>query len=216
MQRDFAAMRAAMVERQIAARGVRDPLVLAAMRDVPREAFVAPDIQHRAYDDSPQPIGAGQTISQPYIVAVMIAAAGVKPGERVLEVGAGSGYAAALLGRIAGHVFAIERHAELAEAAAIRLAGLGYDNVTLRTGDGSAGWADAAPFDAILVSAAAPQVPDPLVEQLASGGRLVLPAGDAGAQRLMRVVKRADGSVAQQPLEEVRFVPLIGAHGWRG
>src|SRR5690349_14097959 len=166
---DFAALREAMIERHIAARGIDDPAILAAFRDVPREAFVEDSLAAHAYDDGPLPIGNGQTISQPYIVALMIAAAGVTAGDTVLEVGAGSGYAAALLGRIAAKVVAVERVPELARSARDRLADLEVDNVEVVAGDGTLGWPDAAPFDAILVAAAANRIPAPLIGQLKPG-----------------------------------------------
>src|ERR1043166_1798390 len=164
-----------MVEAQIARRGVRDPAVLAAMRSVPREAFISPGFEEFAYEDSALPIAEGQTISQPYIVAAMAAAAELEKTDKVLEVGAGSGYAAAVISRIADKVFAIERHAALADAARERMRALGYRNVELKTGDGSRGWPEQAPFDAILVSAGGPKIPDALKTQLAIGGRLVIP-----------------------------------------
>jgi protein-L-isoaspartate(D-aspartate) O-methyltransferase len=213
---DFAALRAAMVERQIAARGLRDPPLLAAMREVPRETFVPEAVREFAYEDGPLPIEAGQTISQPYIVALMIAAAGVAPGSRVLEIGAGSGYAAAVLSRIAGEVIAIERHGELAELAAARMAALGYFNVRIVTGDGSAGWLDGAPYDAILAAASGRHVPEGLKRQLKVGGALVMPLGAPGEmQSLFRVTRLAEEEWEQENLGPVRFVPLIGEEGWR-
>ena len=205
-----------MVERQIAGRGITDPHVLAAMAEVPREAFVAAELAELAYDDSPLPIGFGQTISQPYIVALMIEAAGIGPGDRVLEIGAGSGYAAAVASRIAGRVHAIERHKDLAAGASERLARLGYDNAEIRCGDGTHGWPEAAPFDAILVAAGSPAIPQPLCAQLAIGGRLVVPIGNAALQRLIRVTRRDEDRFETRDLGGVRFVPLIGAHGWTG
>ena len=176
---DLSRARNRMVDMQIARRGVRDPRVLEAMRQVPREAFVEPGFEEFAYEDGPLPIGEGQTISQPYIVALMIEAAEVKPGDRVLEVGAGSGYAAAVMSRIADRVYAIERHRLVgAKPRGERFRKLGYDNVELRVGDGTQGWPEAAPFDAILVAAGGPEVPAALKEQLAIGGRLVMPVGD--------------------------------------
>ncbi|MDQ6679455.1 MAG: protein-L-isoaspartate(D-aspartate) O-methyltransferase, partial [Pseudomonadota bacterium] len=166
-----------MVARQIAGRGITDRRVLEAMRRVPREQFVAPELRRDACADSPLPIGAGQTISQPYIVALMAEAAEIGAGDRVLEVGAGSGYASAVLSLIAAKVYAIERHPSLCDAAQQRLERLGYRNVELRCGDGSVGWPDAAPFDAILVAAGGPKVPAALRQQLAPGGRLVMPVG---------------------------------------
>lgn len=202
-----------MVERQIAARGIGAPALLAAMREVPREKFVPDDLREFAFDDGPLPIGEGQTISQPYIVAAMIEAAGVSAGDTVLEVGAGSGYAAAVISRIAAQVFAIERHAALAVAAERRLAELGYANVTVIAGDGSGGLADEAPFDAIVVAARGPQAPQALMDQLKLGGRLVIPVGDEDVQRLCRITRTGDDKWTSDDLGAVRFVPLIGEHG---
>ncbi len=213
---DFEQARATMVDRQIAARGIRDERLLAALCEVPRERFVSEEFARFAYGDGPLPIEAEQTISQPYIVAHMIEEARVAPGQRVLEVGAGSGYAAAVLSRIADHVFAIERHAELAELARQRLKALGYDNAEVRAGDGTKGWPEEAPFDAVLIAAGGPQVPEPLKAQLAIGGRLVMPLGSAGVQTLVRITRRSDNEVDTENLGDVRFVPLIGAHGWSG
>lgn len=207
---DFAFAREAMVRRQIEARGVDNPALLAAFRQVPREAFVAPEQARAAYDDRPLPIGDGQTISQPYVVALMIDAAEVGPGDRVLEVGAGSGYAAALLSRVAGQVVAVERHAALARAAAQRIDRLGYANVRIVEGDGSLGSAADAPFDAILVSAGGPQIPDDLITQMKPGGRLVMPVGSSRYfQTLMKLTKRDDGGIKREPLTAVSFVPLV-------
>jgi len=204
-----------MVREQIAARGVRDAAVLAAMRRVPREAFVDAGLHDRAYDDWPLPIAEGQTISQPYIVALMLEAAQLAPGDRVLEVGAGSGYASAVASLVAARVVAVERHASLCADAAARLDRLGYANVEVHCGDGSGGWAQAAPYDAILVSASGPRVPEALREQLAVGGRLVMPVGDASfSQRLCKVTRNAANGFVEQDLGGVVFVPLIGAHGW--
>jgi protein-L-isoaspartate(D-aspartate) O-methyltransferase len=215
MEQAFAALREEMVALQIEARGIRDPHLLRALRDVPREAFVAPELAARAYDDSPLPIEAAQTISQPYIVAWMIEAAAIPPGAKVLEIGAGSGYAAAVLGRIAGRVIAIERHGELAALAAGRMERLGYDNVAIVHGDGSAGLPDEAPFDAILAAASGSHVPDALTQQLAVGGVLVMPVGEPGAvQTLVKVVRTGEDGFRRQDLGAVRFVPLIGAEGW--
>ena len=213
---DFADLRGQMVRRQIEARGIFDPLILDAFREVPREEFVDEEHRRWAYDDNPLPIEAGQTISQPYIVALMIEAAAIGPGDKVLEVGAGSGYAAAVISRIAEHVVAIERHGELAQIARERMARLGYDNVRILQGDGTRGCADEAPFDAILAAASGSHVPKPLVDQLAPGGRLVMPVGDPGfVQELVKVTKRPDGTTRQENLGGVRFVPLIGEEGWR-
>lgn len=206
-----------MVERQLRRRGIRDDRILDAFRSVPREEFVGQEQAAHAYGDHPLPIEAGQTISQPYIVALMIEAARIGPGDKVLEVGAGSGYAAAVMSRIAREVIAIERHSQLAEAAAGRLAVLGYDNVLVFEGDGTRGWTAEAPFDAILAAASGSHVPQALVDQLAPGGRIVMPLGDAGAvQTLVKVTKAADGRLAQSELGQVRFVPLIGEQGWSG
>ena len=214
---DYAARRDFMVDRQIAARGIRSETLLAALRDVPREAFVPEAMKPFAYEDRPLPIEAGQTISQPYIVALMIDAAGIAPDSRVLEIGAGSGYAAAVLGRIAAAVIAIERHGELADLAAARMARLGYANVRIVTGDGSAGWPDGAPYDAILAAASGSHVPEALIAQLVPGGRLVMPIGDPGGmQELIKVTKQVDGILKQENLGGVRFVPLIGEEGWDG
>ena len=203
-----------MVERQVAGRGVRDAAVLEAMRAVPRERFIPQGMAEFAYEDAALPIGAGQTISQPYIVAAMIEAAELGSTDRVLEVGAGSGYAAAVLGRISSQVIAIERHAELAGLARQRLATLGYDNVEVREGDGTLGLPDAAPFDAILVSAGGPEAPDALRQQLKIGGRLIIPVGETGVQTLCKVTRRAQDRFDQESLGAVKFVPLIGAQGW--
>lgn len=178
--RNYEKQRARMVETQIAGRGVRDERVLNAMRAVPRERFISEAMAEFAYEDSPLPIEEGQTISQPYIVAAMIEAAEIAPGDRVLEVGAGSGYAAAVIGQIAGEVYAIERHEALSRMAQERFEALGYDNIILRVGDGTKGWPDAGPFEAILVAAGGPEVPQALKAQLAIGGRLVIARRRAG------------------------------------
>ena len=199
-----------MVSRQIERRGIGDPAILDAFRAVPREEFVPAEYAAHAYEDGPLPIGAGQTISQPYIVALMIEAAGVKPGDRVLEVGAGSGYAAAVMSRIAADVIAIERQPELAAEARARLERLGFGNVRLIEGDGTLGWPEGAPFDAILTAAAAQRVPAALVEPLASDGTLVIPVGPVGGiQELVRVSRGHDGATLEGRGCAVRFVPLI-------
>jgi protein-L-isoaspartate(D-aspartate) O-methyltransferase len=202
-----------MVERQVKARGIRDPQLLAAMCEVPREIFVPENLAEFAYDDTPLPIAEGQTISQPYIVAAMMEAADLEPGDRVLEVGAGSGYASAVLSRLAREVFAIERHKPLAEAAERRLAMLGYDNVTVIVGDGSGGLPDEAPFDAILVAARSPEVPEALKRQLAIGGRLVIPVGEEEVQTLCCITRAGEEEWTSQDGGSVRFVPLIGEYG---
>ncbi len=213
---DLAARRRAMVDLQIHARGIRDPALLAAMRVVPRHEFVAAPLRRDAYEDTPLPIEERQTISQPYIVALMLAAARIGAHDRVLEVGAGSGYASAVASRLAAHVDAIERHRRLADLARERLARLGYANVDVHEGDGSVGWPPGAPYDAIVVAAAGPQIPDALREQLAPNGRLVMPVGEEhGTQRLVRVVRDGEDGFAETDLGAVMFVPLVGAQGWR-
>src|SRR3954452_3296390 len=212
---DLTQARERMVEKQIARRGVRDRNILDAMRRVPREAFVAPGLEEFAYEDGPLPIGEGQSISQPYIVALMIEAAEVRPGDRVLEVGAGSGYAAAVMSQIADRVYAIERIPSLGEAARCRFERLGYDNIELRVGDGTTGWPETAPFDAILVAAGGPDVPPALKEQLAIGGRLVIPVGeDLHDQTLLKITRTSETAFEGEDLGTVRFVPLIGEQGW--
>ena len=207
---DFAAARERMIERQIAGRGITDPRILAAFRNVPRELFVAEADRAAAYDDGPLPIAADQTVSQPYIVALMIDAARIGPGDHILEVGAGSGYAAAVIGRIAGSVVAVERHRTLADQAAARMETLGYDHVRVLHGDGMEGVPAAAPFDAILIAAAGPEVPGPLLAQLRPGGVLVMPLGAQDeVQQLVRILRRADGGLDREELGAVRFVPLL-------
>ena len=210
------ARRERMVAEDIAARGIDDGAVLAALRAVPREQFVAARWQAQAYEDTPLPIEDGQTISQPYIVALMLASLRLQPNDRVLEIGAGSGYASALASRIVARVDAVERHPHLAELARERLARLGYDNVAVHCADGSTGWPAGAPYDAIMVAAAGPRIPDALRDQLARGGRLVMPVDDGGhgAQRLVQLTRAADGSLRKTDLGGVMFVPLVGAQGW--
>ena len=211
---DFTAEREAMVERQLKRRGITEPDILEAFREVPREAFISDDHAHLAYGDHPLPIEAGQTISQPYIVALMIQAAAIKRGDTVLEVGAGSGYAAAVISRIADKVIGIERQHDLIEVARERLRRLRYDNVEIVEGDGTRGCPDKAPFDAILAAASGSHVPKALVAQLAPGGRIVMPIGDPrSVQELIKVTKQ-DGILKQENLGGVRFVPLIGEEGW--
>ncbi len=203
-----------MVEEQIKARGVRDPRVLAAMQRVPRHLFVPERYRAQAYDDYPLPIGYGQTISQPFIVAYMTERLALPPEAKVLEIGTGSGYQAAVLAHLAREVHTIERLPELAEAARQRLRALGYDNIQVHQGDGSRGLPEHAPYDGIVVTAAAPKVPAALLEQLAPGGRLVVPVGSRGAQYLEVWERRDDGTFVRKILEPVAFVPLIGTEGW--
>jgi protein-L-isoaspartate(D-aspartate) O-methyltransferase len=214
---DFAVLREEMVERQIARRGIKGRRILDAFRAVPREAFVPEGVRDFAYEDGPLPIEAEQTISQPYIVALMIDAAGLAPGDRVLEIGAGSGYAAAVMSRIADEVVAIERQPELAALARERMARLGYSNVRIVEGDGSVGLPDEAPFEAILAAAAGSHVPDVLKAQLSVGGVLVMPLGAReGIQKLVKITRNAADEYEEEDLGPVRFVPLIGREGWRG
>lgn len=214
---DFTTLRERMVERQIAARGLDDPRLLSAFRAVPREEFVGSDHAGYAYQDSPLPIESGQTISQPYIVALTIYAARIGPGDKVLEVGAGSGYAAAVIGQIAGEVVAIERHHELMELAQQRMKRLGYGNVRIVEGDGTLGWPAEAPFDAIVAAASGSHVPQSWIAQLKPGGRIVMPLGHPhSVQSLVKVTKQDDGTLKHEDLGGVRFVPLIGAEGFAG
>ena len=199
-----------MVADQLIPRGIADPRILDAMGAVPREAFIPPEFFLHAYDDGPLPIGGGQTISQPYIVALMTQAAKLKPTDRVLEIGTGSGYQAAVLSLLVSEVYSIERIETLAFEAQRALADWGCKNVTVMTGDGSIGWAEQGPFDAILVTASAPRIPPSLIEQLSPGGRLIIPIGDFAGQHLIRFTQ-GDG---EEILEAVRFVPLLGKEGF--
>ena len=203
-----------MVEHQLRQRGISDERVLAAMNKVPRHEFVSPQNWPDAYADHPIPIAEKQTTSQPYMIAAMVQAAGIKPEDRVLEIGAGSGYQTAVLAELASQVFAVERYASLTEAARATLERLGYRNTKVVTGDGSLGLPEAAPFDAIIVSAAAPRIPPALVEQLAAGGRLIVPVGESEQQVVQLVQKSADGTTVVRTLEGCRFVPLIGQQGF--
>jgi protein-L-isoaspartate(D-aspartate) O-methyltransferase len=203
------ARRARMVETQIVSRGVRDPRVLAAMREVPRHLFVEPSEQPRAYDDTPLPIAGNQTISQPYIVALMTELLDLSPQERVLEIGTGSGYQSAVLSKLCREVYSIEIVPELARQSAARLRELGYANVTVREGDGYRGWPEHAPFDGVIVTAAPERIPQPLLEQLAPGGRMVIPVGGF-FQELKLFRKDAAGRVSEQAILPVRFVPMTG------
>jgi len=213
--KSFASLRKEMVAHNIAARGVRDELVLQAMGKVPRELFLPKNLREFAYEDSPLPIAGEQTISQPYIVAFMAEALMLKGGEKVLEIGAGSGYAAAVLSEIAANVYTVERLGPLADKAAARLADLGYDNTHVLHGDGTRGWPEHAPYDAIVVAAGGPQVPESLKEQLKIGGRLVIPVGtDQRSQELVRVTRISADEYRSEDIADVRFVPLIGEEGW--
>jgi protein-L-isoaspartate(D-aspartate) O-methyltransferase len=203
-----------MVAQHLQRRDITDARVLEAFRRVPREEFVDAAHLEFAYDDTPLPIGYGQTISQPYVVALTVQALGLEGHERVLEIGAGSGYAAAILGKLAREVHTIERIEELAALARHRLERLGFDNVFVHHGDGTLGWPDAAPFHAIAVSAGAPRPPPSLLAQLAIGGRLVIPHGPATSQRLVRITRRDATNYVEEDLGDVRFVPLVGAEGW--
>jgi protein-L-isoaspartate(D-aspartate) O-methyltransferase len=209
----FLAQRRNMVESQLRARGIRDERVLAAMSHVPRHEFVPVEFRDQVYEDHPIPIGEGQTVSQPYIVAIMLQALALNPSDTVLEIGTGSGYQTALLAELTGQVYSVERHASLARMAEATLRRLGYSKVQVLLGDGTNGLPDHAPFDAIVVSAAAPQIPPPLFEQLCDGGRMVIPVGPAPAQELQLVRKKA-GQPVISSLEGCRFVPLIGSKGY--
>ncbi|AZO12075.1 MULTISPECIES: protein-L-isoaspartate(D-aspartate) O-methyltransferase [unclassified Mesorhizobium] len=213
---DLTRERRRMVDIHLSRRGIHDREILQAMREVPREAFVDPGFEEFAYEDGPLPIANGQTISQPYIVAFMLEMAAVGPGDQVLEVGTGSGYAAAVMSRIVDHVYTIERHAGLAESATQRFQKLGYRNIEVRTGDGTKGWPEAAPFDAIIVAASGPGAPLALQQQLDVGGRLVIPVGDDPyEQRLLKVTRTGASTYSEEDFGAVRFVPLIGEQGWR-
>ncbi|QIK96443.1 protein-L-isoaspartate(D-aspartate) O-methyltransferase [Sphingomonas sp. HDW15A] len=211
----FASLRERMIERQVVARGIDNPALVSALRAVPRELFVSKGFESAAYADAPLPIESGQTISQPYIVALTIDAAQVGSNDKVLEIGAGSGYAAAVIGQIADQVIAIERHRELAQLAGDRMKRLGYSNVRIIEGDGTRGYPDEAPFDAIVAAASGSHVPQVLLDQLRPGGRLVMPIGEPGAiQELVKVTKHPNGSLKREELGAVRFVPLVGAHAF--
>src|SRR5690606_26278258 len=215
MRVDYASRRDRMVRLQLARRGIRDPKVTRAMTRVPREKFVPEELAEFAYDDTPLPLPENQTISQPYVVALMTEALELDDDDRVLEIGTGSGYSAAVLAEIAAEVFTIERHPSLADAARARLEALGYDNVHVRCGDGTLGWPEEAPFDAIVVTAGGPAVPRSLREQLAQGGRLVIPVGVERVQRLLRIRRTDEDRYDEEDLGPVLFVPLIGEEGDR-
>lgn len=211
----YDSQRKKMVERQLASRDIVDPLVLSAMGRVPREQFVDPDFKNSAYQDGPLPIGCGQTISQPYIVALMTQALDLRGGENVLEIGTGSGYAAAVLAELAGNVITIEYISELAKRAEKQLAALGYTNILVINGDGTKGYPANAPYDAIVVTAGGPDVPESLKQQLKTGGRLVIPVGATSSiQSLVKVVREDQNSFSYEDICGVRFVPLVGEEGW--
>jgi protein-L-isoaspartate(D-aspartate) O-methyltransferase len=212
---DYSHRRNMMVENHIAARGIHSQLVLDAMRAVPREDFLPQHLREFAYKDAPLPIAEGQTISQPYIVALMTEALALKGGETVLEIGTGSGYAAAVLAQIAAEVYTVERIRQLADTAATVLSDLGYTNVHVQHGDGTRGWEDHAPYDAIVVTAGGPEVPESLRSQLKIGGRLVIPVGiDRRLQELVRVTRVSESEYKTNNIADVRFVPLVGEQGW--
>ena len=210
---NYSKARERMVRQQIAARGIRAERVLDAMRSVPRHLFIPLESRHSAYMDGPLSIGQGQTISQPYIVALMTEALELKCHGGVLEIGTGSGYQAAILSQLASHVYTVERIPELASRAQDMFHQLGYDNISMHVGDGTLGWLEHAPYKAIIITAAAPEIPRPLTDQLAEGGRLVAPIGGSWSQSLVRVRKQR-GHLRRQELTSVAFVPLIGQHGW--
>ena len=203
-----------MVEHQLRRRGISHPTTLRALGAVPRHAFIPPELRHRAYEDGPVGIECGQTVSQPWIVATMTAALDMHPGEHVLEIGVGSGYQTAVLLEVGARVTGIERHGALARDAQARLRSLGYRDFDIHIADGTSGWPGPGPFDGILVAAAAPAVPPPLVAQLAPGGRLLIPVGDRKTQTLLCIEKQADGATTSRELGAVVFVPLIGAEGF--
>lgn len=212
---DYERARQRMIRYQIKGRGIRDLPLLAALGEVPREEFVAPAFRPAAYRDGPIPIGYGQTISQPYVVAMMTAALHLEAGDRILEVGTGSGYQAAVLAAMGAEVYTIERHGGLAQQARQTLERLDFEQVHLRIGDGSQGWPEAAPFEGILVTAAGPTIPTPLLEQLQVGARLIIPVEESkGRQILLAITRRGDGRYDRKELGEVAFVPLIGRDGW--
>lgn len=210
---DYAEAREKMVREQLVPRGIREPRLLAAMAKIPRHLFVENELWDRAYDDRPLPIGARQTISQPYMVALTVEALGLQGTERVLEVGTGSGYAAAVLAELCAQVFSVEAVEDLALKARATLAALGYRNVSVLTGDGTLGWEEHTPYDAIVISAAAPGIPRPLLEQLRTPGYLVLPMGEKELQTLVRIRKDSEG-IREEYLGECRFVKLSGKYGW--
>jgi protein-L-isoaspartate(D-aspartate) O-methyltransferase len=214
LEEDFAALRNQMVEKHILSRGIKDSATIKSLLAVPREEFVPLALRRHAYDDSPLPIGEGQTISQPYIVALMTSSIQLSPYDTILEIGTGSGYQAAILSRIVKKVYTIERIPELGEHASNLFKELGFSNIEVKIGDGTLGWKEKGPFDAIIVTAGAPQVPQYLKDQVKVGGRIVIPVGDTLSQRLLLLHKVSEQEWREQVLESVRFVPLIGDQGW--
>lgn len=202
-----------MIEEQLIPRGITDPAVINAMRTVPRHRFVKPGQEAMAYTDQPLPIGENQTISQPYIVSLMTQSLELQPDEKILEIGTGSGYQAAVLAEIGSEIFTVEKFETLLERAEAILEDLGYDNIITKLHNGTQGWPEQAPFDAILVTAGAPRVPDPLLDQLKEGGRMLIPMGDQTFQELIRIT-RIDGKIRREKLGGCRFVPLRGEYGW--
>jgi protein-L-isoaspartate(D-aspartate) O-methyltransferase len=212
---NFQKLRNLMVDTQLIPRGIRDPRVLDAMRKVPRHLFLDESQWYKAYDDMALPAGEGQTISQPYMVAIMTELLGLSGDEKVLEIGTGSGYQAALLGELSQDVYTIERFQSLSDRAREVIRGLGYENIHLKVGDGTLGWPDAGPFNRILITAGAPEIPEPLIEQLSDGGIIVAPVGDRSSQQLIRVRKGKEG-LSREYHTPCVFVPLVGKYGWRG
>lgn len=216
MANNFEELRKKMVEKQLINRGIEDEKVIDAFAKVPREEFVGEKYKSSAYDDGPLPIGSGQTISQPYIVALMIDSLNLNKDDKVLEIGTGSGYAAAVLAKIVNEVYTIEKIDRLAEKAKERFKKLNYTNISTKVGDGTLGWEENAPYDGIVVSAAAPHVPEALINQLAESGKIIIPVGeDGGVQRLKLIKKAKDGTVNEENLDYVRFVPLLGENGYK-
>jgi protein-L-isoaspartate(D-aspartate) O-methyltransferase len=214
MPQDFAWAREKMVQEQLVARGIKNPKILQAMRKIPRHLFVDPGLAKRAYEDSALPIGDKQTLSQPYMAARMTEALDLQENERVLEIGTGSGYQTALLAELCFNVFSVEKIRPLSRKARALLDRLGYQNIALHVGDGTIGWSEHAPYDGIIVTAGAPELPKPLLEQLSPGGRLVIPIGNEQGQALVRVTRKESGFASDQ-LGECRFVKLLGKYGWR-
>lgn len=215
MADNFQELRKDMVEKQLIKRGIKSKNVIEAFSEVPREEFVAEKYKSSAYDDGPLPIGSGQTISQPYIVALMIDNLNLNADDKVLEIGTGSGYAAAILSKIVKEVYTIEKVESLAEKAVQHFKKLNYDNISVKVGDGTLGWPEIAPYNGIVVSAAAPYVPQALIEQLAEDGKIIIPVGEqGGVQRLKLIKKKKDGEIKEDNLDYVRFVPLLGENGY--